>query len=289
MSTKCASFLQSSEWYESLGRVVSSQGAEKVEALFDAISVLLTADEVMLFYFKPDLGPDIIVHRTDNAKRTRQIHDYKRGFYLTDPFYLALERTEQSGVMSLGELVEDDSFEKSEFYRYHYRATELVDEVCYCMSHGSGGHLLLSFARSHHVGRYSSEDIVAARLIVPLVVAVLTASADYLVDPASISPATTDEINFHRNLKRARSNFGRSVLTDREYEVVQLLLRGYPIDVISERLEMAKGTTAVHRRNIYRKLDISCQAELFTLFIDVIEEVSIDIDSDPLSLYLQPL
>jgi len=57
------------------------------------------------------------------------------------------------------------------------------------------------------------------------------------------------------------------VLTPRECEVVKLVLRGYSTKSVSQSLGISPGTVKVHRENIYAKLAVSSQAELFNLFI----------------------
>ena len=55
---------------------------------------------------------------------------------------------------------------------------------------------------------------------------------------------------------------------ERERQVVELTLRGHSADAIGKRLEISPGTVRIHRRNIYSKLRISSQGELFSLFIE---------------------
>ena len=67
-------------------------------------------------------------------------------------------------------------------------------------------------------------------------------------------------------------NFGRSLLTPREREVVGLVLRGHSSVSIAKVLDVATGTVKIHRRNIYSKLGISSQAQLFSLFLSMLSE-----------------
>lgn len=54
-------------------------------------------------------------------------------------------------------------------------------------------------------------------------------------------------------------------LTKREIEIVDLILSGLSSKVIAMHLDIALPTVKTHRRNIFRKLKISAQAELFAL------------------------
>ncbi|HAT43389.1 MAG TPA: hypothetical protein DCS87_16900, partial [Rheinheimera sp.] len=55
----------------------------------------------------------------------------------------------------------------------------------------------------------------------------------------------------------------------------------------AEKLQTSEGTVKIHRKNIYRKLDIGSQAELFSLFINCIPFAQPGVGDDPLALYQQ--
>ena len=58
------------------------------------------------------------------------------------------------------------------------------------------------------------------------------------------------------------------MLTDRERQISQFLLRGHSSKSIARELSIAPGTVMVHKRNLFAKLGISSQYELFSLLID---------------------
>ena len=57
------------------------------------------------------------------------------------------------------------------------------------------------------------------------------------------------------------------LLTRRELEIVTLILKGHSNLSLAAVLELSPNTVKVHRRQIYSKLNISSQAELFRLFL----------------------
>jgi DNA-binding CsgD family transcriptional regulator len=185
--------------------------------------------------------------------------------------------------MSLREVIEE-SFSSSEYYRVHYRRAGLIDEICFCCRDGEGGHLTLSMSRAAGKERYSENELDAARRISPIVTRLLVDSWRELVesDPASIDISTMDQ---HRLIENARVNFGRSILTRREYEILQFLLQGKSIAFISRVLSISINTTRVHRKNIYAKLNIRSGSEVFTLFLDVVSKTDYIADRDPLIEY----
>ena len=74
----------------------------------------------------------------------------------------------------------------------------------------------------------------------------------------------------HEHLTNCFRNFGASSLTQREREITQLLLRGHSTKSIARELDIAPGTVMVHKRNLFAKLGITSQYELFSRFIDTL-------------------
>ena len=77
----------------------------------------------------------------------------------------------------------------------------------------------------------------------------------------------------HKRLTECFDNFGRAVLTRRERQISQLLLRGHSSKSIARELGIAPGTVMVHKRNLFGKLGISSQYELFSLLIDDLSRI----------------
>jgi len=61
--------------------------------------------------------------------------------------------------------------------------------------------------------------------------------------------------------------FGADVLTRREREVIQYVLRGHSSGSIALNLDISVTTIKTHRKRAYSKLNISSQSELFLMFL----------------------
>jgi DNA-binding CsgD family transcriptional regulator len=72
----------------------------------------------------------------------------------------------------------------------------------------------------------------------------------------------------HQRLTECYENFGADILTKREREITRLLLRGHSTKSVARELNIAPGTVMVHKRNLFAKLGITSQYELFSLFIE---------------------
>jgi DNA-binding CsgD family transcriptional regulator len=186
------------------------------------------------------------------------------------------------GSASLRDVI-DGPFHDSEYYRFYYLDAGLLDELCFCASDGQGGHVLLSLGRSLERRLYADSELAAMRAVAPLVCALLRDQWRLLAAPAS--RLRTAPVEMRREIDHARANFGRSVLTPREREVMDLMLKGHSCENIARALAIAPGTVHVHRKHIYEKLDIGSLTELFSLFIDAICSVSTEPGQDPLVLY----
>jgi DNA-binding CsgD family transcriptional regulator len=67
-------------------------------------------------------------------------------------------------------------------------------------------------------------------------------------------------------------SFGEEVLTARERSVVKMILTGHSSNAIALHLDISLPTVKTHRRNIYAKMQISSQAELFSQFVQKLME-----------------
>ncbi len=115
--------------------------------------------------------------------------------------------------------------------------------------------------------RFTRVELSRLRLIEPLV-----QSAMQRIWDSRDSEATrgNDDHDMHRRLTACFENFGEDTLTQREREITQLLLRGHSSKSIARELGIAPGTVMVHKRNLFAKLGITSQYELFSRFIDAL-------------------
>ena len=77
---------------------------------------------------------------------------------------------------------------------------------------------------------------------------------------APLSPAIARKVlaSFRTKQKTAQEHYD---LTEREVEVLQLLIKGYSVKFIAAELNIAFETSRSHLRNIYRKLHVNCGKE----------------------------
>jgi len=187
---------------------------------------------------------------------------YLAGPYLLDPLYqLALGKKKATICRCRDET--PDRFRSSEYYRQYYERTHLADEMDFMLDVDSTTTLVLVVGRWET--RFSRSEVARLRLIEPIVRAAM--QRIWAAWAARYSDEERD-LSMHQRLTRCFEQFGATSLTRREQQITQLLLRGHSSKSIARELDIAPGTVMVHKRNLFSKLGITSQFELFSLFID---------------------
>ncbi len=262
------------------------------QALLDVINLFTAVDSFAVVGFPTDSRPRLLADITRDSvepEKRGDLANYINGAYLLDPFYEAAQEFIPSGLYRLNEVAPDD-FQESEYFRQYYRYSNLLDEVGFLLAvkdeddsivgGRQAGYLHLSLAR---IESYAESEVEALRTIAPWLLAILEQHWG-----ATLAQQPQLEVSLHKQLSDALRNFGSSLLTEREREVANLLLHGHSSKSMALKLDISMETVKVHRRNLYSKLDISSQSELFSLFLSSISLADAEPGMDPLSAYHLP-
>lgn len=182
-------------------------------------------------------------------------HDYLKGLYLLDPFYIASREHPGSGLVRLAD-VAPECFEQTDYYRLYFTHNVVADEVQFNAQLDADRTLCLSLGSKC---RFSPEQIVLLELIRPWVIALMRQRMAFEPEPAE--PQLPDD-----GMDAAMQRLG-AALTSREVEVVRLMLAGCSNKEVARKLDISAETVKVHRRHLYAKLNIKSQPELFALFM----------------------
>ena len=88
------------------------------------------------------------------------------------------------------------------------------------------------------------------------------------------------------HVEKVLANFGKELLTNKEYQTCQLLLQGYSTKNIADLMNIGYETVKMHKKNIYSKSYMSSQSELLALFIDILQQEDMDPDIDHLQYHV---
>jgi DNA-binding CsgD family transcriptional regulator len=248
---------------EALPQVADAIGTGQfARRLIDALRLVLPFDWWMVMVYHPQANPDMLDENFTGSWRERGLTTYVGAFFVLDPFYIMSRSLDRPEVCRLGDIA-PDGFLESEYHRAHYATGRIGDEVGFLWPLEPGITFAVSLERSQNGVAFSADDVHHLETVQPLLYALVrkhwTAS-----HPRSVGVVP---LELRRLVQEAAAEFGRDSLTPRECEVVKLVLRGYSTKSVSQSLGISPGTVKVHRENIYAKLGVSSQAELFNLFI----------------------
>ncbi len=263
-------------WHESLALVVTKNfNSEAVAELLRGLENLIDASSGMLTIFPLAQPPQTTHHRLlANEDPQHQVETYDAGAYLLDPFYrIALDEKTQ-GQFRIKD-VSPEGFEDSEYYDLFYKKLGFIDEICILFQFEDLTIVSVSLVRHAGESPFTKAEIKQLEIVYPLIKSILVKWRQNLEQ--------TSAPNLEWQLDNALINFGNSVLTPRESKIIHLILHGYSIKYIADKLENSVETIKHHRKNIYIKLDVSSQSELFYLFIASLKAMPEGALVDPLT------
>ena len=120
----------------------------------------------------------------------------------------------------------------------------------------------ISISRDNQHGVFSRAEIKDWRTIAPILTELLRQYGEQVLALNDTTNAL-GQPNIDNLIQKFSIQMSQKGLTKREAEISALILQGHSSWSVSAQLGISVGTVKVHRKNIYKKLKISSQAELF--------------------------
>jgi DNA-binding CsgD family transcriptional regulator len=273
-----------STWNRHLATAISQLGEDGFfPTLIEAVRQQVTIAYPQIWLYHRDLPPRVLYHEIPPAARKAQIDDYLEGPYREDPFFLSSVNRPRNRIYSLSRLTAG-RLEESQYYREYYADTGTVDEAIILAVLGSGNVLNLSMMRLPRQGAFRDDEYQRLYSIADAVSELMRKHAEY----ESFAINNLIQPGIDQQIDLAFRTFGASLLSPREKDVLELMLRGYGTDISARRLDIARETVRRHRKSIYRKLDVNSQTDLFSLFINAMSCLGEAAGEDPLTVYMAP-
>ncbi|MEH6473985.1 MAG: LuxR C-terminal-related transcriptional regulator [Halopseudomonas sp.] len=275
---------QLKQWNQAVGELFYQLGNDDFPRyLIHAINQIVDVEAVLLVLERRDEIPALLYDLgIPDEQRKIHIDNYFSGAYLLDPFCLAVAEGLTPGFYHLSEIAPDD-FYQSDYYRTYYQDASLVDDAYFVIEPKDGIKLSMAVGRQGDHPPFSQDELERLRSINPVVQGSML---HYWNDVLEQRPPITSP-GMRSQVESAFNNFGRTLLTEREREVAHLLLRGHSSKSAAQKLGISPDTVQMHRKNLYAKLDLSSQSELFSLFIAALAHADGRLDEDPLQAYMQ--
>ncbi len=275
---------QLSQWNREISRAIGALGSDDFfPSLIAAVRGQVRIDYPQIWLYHRDLPPRVLYHEIPAPAVAAQIDDYLEGPYSEDPFYRASMNSPKSKIYRL-DRVTHNKLHESPYYQEYYADTGTVDEAVYLARLQAGNVINLSMMRLPEHGPFSDEEYETLYLLAEPVSELLKRHSEH--NEFAVSNLIQPGINHQIDL--AFRTFGASLLSPREKDVLEMMLRGYGTDISAKKLDIALETVRRHRKSIYRKLDVSSQTDLFSLFINAMSCLGEAGGEDPLSIYMAP-
>ncbi len=228
-------------------------------------------DFCMIFFYPTQNNPVALFDGLTPEGFGRGVENYVRETYVINPFYRAIEAGLGAGLHTMSDLAlrigpaDEDAFplkvrpDRTEELGFVTDGwPESAKEIMLAVPLPDGGAIEVSISQL----KSKSESEIPPLDVLEHMALVIIASIQKHVE---ICPV---------NAKQQPNQFGATSLSEyekfrdltrREFEIVELILSGHSSPSIVLHLGIALPTVKSHRRNIFRKLGISAQAELFAL------------------------
>lgn len=236
-------------------------GEAGLDILHHQLQRLVSYQNFIVFLYDRGRNPTLIRTNRDPKILAAQMRDYVRGLHMLDPF-CRVDAEGGSGLYRLGNIA-PESFAESEFYRRHYRYTGVADELRFIarLAPTISAHIFVE--REDPEPDFSPGELDRLEALTPIVLAFVRSrlSGDGTDQPVASAPKRVFNLAERIGLMRP------DALTEREVEIVELMLKGHSAKSAARVLGIEGGTVANHKRNIYAKLEVHSQAQLFDLFL----------------------
>lgn len=249
--------------------------ADFAQALVVKLRELTALEDATVLHYANGELPTIVYREVPAEHGADTLERFLKGAFLLDPYYQAAQAG-RFGLFRLDQLA-PERFRESEYYRSWYRNCGYSDECGYLVDLGEGAFINIALGRLNR-RRFSDAQTGVLRALQPAI--------DSLCRQIWLSQPGRGS-GLRGQLHTALDEFGSSLLTDRETQVINLVLHGYSTKAIAQRLGIAVETVKLHRKHAYAKLEVGSQAELFYLFIDSLMSAGNYRGGDTLEAYLR--
>ena len=264
-----------------LAALLSEPGGDDTpRRLCSALKALVDIRYAGVFLFRKSSAP-LALH--DELKGGPLV--YVDSPYLLDPVYDHFLRDAAPPCCRLRDIA-PDGFEESEYYLKYYKHLDVTDEYCFNVPAGESSMFHVTLLRTGGQEAYDSQALRVLESLSPVVEAALKRYSE--LRAGELASANTEADAFHTRLSTVFETFGHTLLTAREKQVVDLTLKGYSDKLTARELGITPATVRNHKKNIFGKLRVGSQGQLFGLFLDVLHLPASEIAGpDPLASLLE--
>lgn len=245
-----------------LARAIAAAGTEDhIPRLIDFAASLAAHDYITVVRYSAIERPAFIAHRNYSDAMVRRYLDV---YYPHDPFHAHWRERRKPGVVALGQW-RDAAFKRGKYIAEFLKQSTISDELGVLLDEGGGRCLGIFLDRRR--ARFTKGEIARLSTAFPVLAALHARHIGMHGPQVKVIALVPGEPTATGKRPRLAASLWPQ-LTQRECQLVDLILAGHPSAGIARRLAISPGTVKNHRRRIYDKLDITTERELFLQYID---------------------
>lgn len=246
------------------------------ELMIRILQTLLPFEYGVIFVYRDNAIPIHVCNTFANPAAKAGLGNFLKQTYVLNPFYNAYCNGLKTGAYRMSDLAPGRLVDAEQIKRYRISVTPDEEigyitegwprgrrEMCLAIEMPFGECAAISLSRRTSDGRFTSDELSRMSFAVPF----LSAAFRRYWRQARFTHVARGQDSSPEDAFQA---FGGNLLSRREREIAQLLLRGHSTLSIGLHLNISTTTVKTHRKNLYAKLGISSQFELFSLFVDSI-------------------
>ena len=268
------------QYSQHLAQLLPTVGGDDFPRLLSQMLMQLVPCDDATVILYPEAGMPVIIYSAQRqAGGSSTLDVFVRGAFLLDPYYLAATRENKFGLFHLRALA-PSRFRDSEYYKSWNRNCGYQDECGYLVKLGNDSFANIALGKTSARASFSKAQLATLNAVQPVVE---TLCRQHWADSGLHRP----ESKLRAQLHSALDAFGSSLLTEREAQVINLVLHGHSTKTLAEKLSISVETVKLHRKHAYAKLEVRSQAELFYLFLDSVMSARDYQGGDTLEAYMR--
>ena len=259
-----------------ISNAIDAVGKDRLPTLLiKLIKFRIKIDAAILIIYRPESKP-ILLNSTFKEKRAKLgLNNYINDTYVLNPAYLSFKKGETRGITKITEISGKDSIKSLHYTKYKIKEArdedlgfltegwpERLEEISilFDLPNKEMGELAI-FKKK--ISGFNKSDLNTLQVLEPLIYSIFknhwSTARQNIICEKSLS-----------NKNKRYDSFGENTLSPREMEVAKLIFEGHSGNSIAANLDIAITTVKSHRKNMYKKLGIGSQQELFSRYIDSI-------------------
>ncbi|BAP43815.1 response regulator receiver protein [Pseudomonas sp. StFLB209] len=259
-----------------LAPLINAVGTDRLGPAIDSLlRQWLDFDMSCVYLFRFNHNAVLVHDGYNQCVPQRTLNAYIRGGYLLDPFYVACINDHPAGLWRMSELAPDCFFSSgfSISQDIHPCVSSghgtLIEEIGFIIPLQPRVAIVYSLMRNLSGGPFQLWEMRALEALAPLINSLfeLHCRIRYSDSCKASDPSDAKSEDAFMEILQGQ-------LTETQRYIAKLILQGHSSSSIAAVLGISEGTVKVHKHNIYQRLEISNNADLFRLFIDYLTRVA---------------